>query len=135
MHTDKHRDEYIVHTLVQNGFGVSNILLTGPKNRQTIKVKSMSIILLINSTLYPGSVFLEELINLIYENLLVIEYQNTALWFNESTESIGIWYFVLCSFKNLKYLLRLKRLKIYSLNVTFSFSACVAALSGNACET
>ena len=52
----------------------------------------MSIILLINSILYAGSVFLGELhclaINLIYENLLVIEYGNTALWFNKRIESI-----------------------------------------------
>lgn len=68
------------------------LLLTGPQNRSTIKVKSMSITLLINSTLYPGSVFWGELqslvINLIYENWLVIEYQYTALWTDESTESI-----------------------------------------------
>lgn len=43
-----------------------------------LKVKSMSIILLMNSTLYLGSVFLGQLqcltINLTYENLLAIEY-------------------------------------------------------------
>lgn len=46
----------------------------------------MSIILLINSTIYPGSVFLGELnclaINLVYENLQVIEDGYKALSFS-----------------------------------------------------
>lgn len=57
----------------------------------------MNIILLTNSTLCQGSVYLGgELrclaINLIYVSLLIIDYGNTSLWFNKSTESI--WHFV-----------------------------------------
>ena len=86
----------------------------------------MSIMLLINSTLYPGSVFLGELhclaINLVYENLQVIEYGHTALLLNE--RALSIWYFgcaVLKRWKKLRLLIvqRVKSRKFGSLNGMF----------------